>query len=308
MTTNFLVGKRALSIFYKIGRFFVFGLIFIIASQNFVVSAHAIQSQNRPGTIGTDARTLQIVTIVYNPNGGTGAPVSKRLYKDSHGTAWFTIDNRTPTKEGYEFIGWRLSGKISDDLSTPGTRIGLNTGRDGDETFEYLAAWKCQETHVELKGLNVADLTRAGQSYRQVQTALENEVVRIVNQVRADYGLQPLTFNRDLHGVARHRAQESTDYGYITGHISHATGLAHTDHALAKGLDVTFAGENWGRSQRTPQDIVDSWMQSPGHRDFILSGHETSRFSDTVYIAAGVAFNANNNFVSDKNWTLWLSR
>ena len=282
--------------------------LFAMVTQMLSVFASATVSARPQGTVGSDARTLQIVTIQYHANGGSGAPLTKTVYKDSHGAAWFTIAHRTPEKDGYDFIGWRLQGSTTTEVNTPGERIGLYTGRDGDETFTYLAAWKCKATNREAKGFDAADLVRAGNSYRQIQNTLEAEVVRIVNELRADYGLPALAISRPLADVARHRAQESTNYGYLTGHISHATGLAHTCHARAKGLDVEFAGENWGGSQRTPEDIVHAWMQSPGHRDFLLSGHETSRFSNNVYIGVGVAFDMSGEFVSNKNWILWQSR
>jgi uncharacterized protein YkwD len=144
-------------------------------------------------------------------------------------------------------------------------------------------------------------------SYEQVQTILEQEIVRIANEIRQSYGLPAVRFHAELHRIARHRAQESTDYGYISGHISHLTGLAHTSHARAMGLNVQTAGENWAGGRHSPQAVMDSWMNSAGHRNFILAGHATSTWRNALpYIAAGVAFDYDEfGNVTNFNWVLW---
>jgi len=37
------------------------------------------------------------------------------------------------------------------------------------------------------------------------------------------------------------------------------------------GLRYSAAGENIAMGQRTPQEVVNAWMSSPGHRSNILS-------------------------------------
>ena len=258
----------------------------------------------------SSGRRIGIITIQYDANGGIGEPGYKRIYQDSRGIAWFTLSESQPQREGYQFLGWRLLNSVADSVNEPGEQIGINTGRtERDQTFIYLASWKCEQTNASNpNSLDVADMLRAGMSYREIQNTLSTEVIRLVNEIRAEYGLPALVENRRLTQVAQNRAQESTDYGYITGHVSHLTGLAHTEHARAVGLDVEFAGENWGGRHRTPEIIVQAWMESPGHRDFLLAGHESSQFGHNPYVGVGVAWCSNGGFVSDKNWILWQMR
>lgn len=44
-----------------------------------------------------------------------------------------------------------------------------------------------------------------------------------------------------------------------------------------KALGITYksAGENIAQGQRSPQEVVQAWMDSPGHRANILNGKFT---------------------------------
>ena len=114
-------------------------------------------------------------------------------------------------------------------------------------------------------------LQTAGFNRREIQTAFELEMMRLVNNIRADYGLPALIHNPELAHIARLRAEESM-YHNTMSHVSQETGLEHTDHAREMGLNVGFAAENLGGTLRTPQALVEQWMNSAGHRRFILSG------------------------------------
>jgi len=103
-----------------------------------------------------------------------------------------------------------------------------------------------------------------------------------------------------LAEIARLRTEEKIIYN-VRGHLSPTTGLEHTAHARAMGLNVVYAGENSIRAGRTPQEVFDVWMDSSGHRQFILSGHSTSRFTMPLrYIGVGFSFSERTTA-----WTLW---
>jgi uncharacterized protein YkwD len=64
-----------------------------------------------------------------------------------------------------------------------------------------------------------------------------------------------------------------------------------------------YAGENSVRRPLTPQAAVDAWMNSTGHREFILSSHSTSRFSSITELKyIGVGFSFDDKITA---WTLW---
>jgi uncharacterized protein YkwD len=41
------------------------------------------------------------------------------------------------------------------------------------------------------------------------------------------------------------------------------------------GIQYTYAGENIAKGQRSPQEVMTSWMNSPGHRQNILNPNFT---------------------------------
>ncbi|MCL2513518.1 MAG: SafA/ExsA family spore coat assembly protein [Oscillospiraceae bacterium] len=99
--------------------------------------------------------------------------------------------------------------------------------------------------------------------------ALEAEVVRLVNVERAKAGLPALTANWELSRVARYKSQDMIDKKYFD-HKSPTYGTPF-DMMEAFGLRFSAAGENIAMGQRTPQDAMNAWMGSPGHRSNILS-------------------------------------
>ena len=98
---------------------------------------------------------------------------------------------------------------------------------------------------------------------------LETEVVRLVNIERSKRGLQTLTQNWELSRVARYKSQDMIDKGYFA-HNSPTYGSPF-DMIEAFGIRFSAAAENIAQGQRTPQEVMNSWMNSPGHKNNILS-------------------------------------
>jgi uncharacterized YkwD family protein/spore coat assembly protein SafA len=99
--------------------------------------------------------------------------------------------------------------------------------------------------------------------------AQENEVIRLVNVERANRGLQTLKTNWQLSRVARYKSQDMVNKGYFS-HTSPTYGSPFT-MMQNFGLKFSAAGENIAMGQRTPAEVMKSWMNSPGHRANILS-------------------------------------
>lgn len=99
--------------------------------------------------------------------------------------------------------------------------------------------------------------------------AYESEVVRLVNEARAQNGLQPLTANWELSRIARYKSQDMADNHYF----SHTSPTYGTPFQMIRsfGLTYTTAGENIAYGQKTPQAVMDAWMSSSGHRANILN-------------------------------------
>ena len=115
--------------------------------------------------------------------------------------------------------------------------------------------------------------------------AYDAEVIRLVNEIRVQYGLQPLKTNWELSRVARYKSQDMVDKHYF----SHTSPTYGSPFQMMKafGLSYRTAGENIAYGQRTPQEVVNAWMNSSGHRANILN---------SSYTQIGVGYVANGNY------------
>ena len=100
----------------------------------------------------------------------------------------------------------------------------------------------------------------------------EYEVLRLTNEIRVAHGLNPLLWCDALAVAARVHSEDMGRNDFIS-HTG-SDGSSPTDRAVAAGWERSTrymgVGENAARGQRTPQAVVDGWMNSPGHRDNIL--------------------------------------
>ena len=88
------------------------------------------------------------------------------------------------------------------------------------------------------------------------------QVLDLVNEERAAAGVDPLTMDPQLLNAAMNvRAVE------CSVHFSHERPDGQTCFTAAPGL---MYGENIAFGQLDPEDVMDSWMNSTGHRQNIL--------------------------------------
>lgn len=106
--------------------------------------------------------------------------------------------------------------------------------------------------------------------------SLESSVVREVNRVRAARGLTPLRQAPSLRTAARSHTKAMLDYGFF-GHDS-ADGTAFSErikrYYTSRGWHSWSVGEALLASptrQTEASAIVTAWMESPPHREIILS-------------------------------------
>lgn len=115
---------------------------------------------------------------------------------------------------------------------------------------------------------------------------LEAEVIRLVNVERAKVGRPKLTENSELSHVARIKSNDFIKNNYF----SHTSPTYGTPFDMLKSFGITFtaAAENIASGQRSASEVMNSWMNSSGHRANILS-------STYNQIGVGVAKNNNGN-------------
>jgi uncharacterized protein YkwD len=96
-----------------------------------------------------------------------------------------------------------------------------------------------------------------------------DQVLQLVNQERAKAGLSALTTNSTLQAAANLRAQETVQS------FSHTRPNGTTFSTVLKeyGISYRTAGENIAYGQKTPQEVVNAWMNSSGHRANIMNAN-----------------------------------
>ncbi len=87
--------------------------------------------------------------------------------------------------------------------------------------------------------------------------AWPRETVRLINEVRARHGLEPLTYNETLAQAAQAHANDCVQRGWC-GHTG-SDGADIKTRILRAGYDPSGWAECWAHNQ-TPQDAVDVWM------------------------------------------------
>lgn len=122
----------------------------------------------------------------------------------------------------------------------------------------------------------------AGTSKEQT---LQNEVNKLIDAQRTSNGCAVLTVNDKLTTAARNHSQWMAQ----TGTFSHtgSGGSTFVTRAKAAGYSKPSA-ENIAMGYRTAAQVVDGWMNSPGHRANIVNCKSTT-------VGVGVAFAADGS-------------
>lgn len=100
-------------------------------------------------------------------------------------------------------------------------------------------------------------------------TSVIQEVVNIVNHERSRAGLSPLRMHSQLNAAAQAHSNDMARNNFM-GHTG-SDGSSMGDRIKRHGYNFRTAGENVAAGQRSPQDVMRSWMNSPGHRQNILN-------------------------------------
>jgi uncharacterized protein YkwD len=114
--------------------------------------------------------------------------------------------------------------------------------------------------------------------------AMEAAVLTLVNKERAKKpGCKPLVADSRLTAAARAHSADMATHNFF----DHTTpsGVAFGTRIRKAGYRFSTAGENIASGQRTPADVMKSWMNSDGHRANILNCSYRN-------LGVGLAYNA----------------
>lgn len=113
----------------------------------------------------------------------------------------------------------------------------------------------------------------------------QTRVVQLTNQERQKNGLNALIMDTKVSKVAQTKAEDMASNNYF----SHTSPTYGSPFKMLKdfGVDYKTAAENIAQGQTTPEQVVNSWMNSSGHRQNILS-------KDITHIGVGYSKDGNN--------------
>ncbi len=122
-------------------------------------------------------------------------------------------------------------------------------------------------------------------------TALEQQIIDLVNVERAKVGLSALAYEERLAIAARCHANDMATDNYFTHNSNDGTQPDNSDGTppdkrIEKAGYVWRAwGENIAAGQTSAQEVMHDWMNSPGHKANILDANFTE-------IGIGHSYNA----------------
>ena len=107
-----------------------------------------------------------------------------------------------------------------------------------------------------------------------------SEVVRLTNSARSQNGYAALVEDGALSEAAAVRARE------IARSFSHTrpSGASFSSALSESGVSYLRAGENIASGQKSASEVVNAWMNSPGHRENILNSSYSRIGSASVNI------------------------
>lgn len=117
------------------------------SGQSSGMSGGTALSVNASTTAGSsNARTYNLyaawqpetAVLSYNANGGSGAPASQTVNKNT----WFTLRTGVPTRSGYEFVGWNTSSTATAATYQPGGQARIVSN------MTLYAVWKVSNSTI----------------------------------------------------------------------------------------------------------------------------------------------------------------
>lgn len=96
-----------------------------------------------------------------------------------------------------------------------------------------------------------------------------HDVLSLVNAERQKQGLSSLTLSDKLTAVANEKARDMAENNYF----SHTSPTYGSPFQMLQqyGIRYRTAGENIAAGQKSPEEVMNSWMNSSGHRANILN-------------------------------------
>ena len=259
--------------------------------------------------------TQQTWTVTFDLNGGTGNFPNQTVQNGQRATQ----PANQPTRANHTFTGWNWNfnnavtssltitanwtqntqqtwtvtfdlnggtGNFPNQTVTNGQRATQPTNNPTRQRFVF-DGWNWNFNNAVTSNITVRANWR---QETQTSAQIEAEVLRLVNQHRALYGLRPLRMHTELSNVARAHSTMMRTHGFMehwclitgTNATTRITGNEALNREFANYFDPNnttpwpyIVGENISGTQNISVDVAEravrGWINSPGHRGAIMN-------------------------------------
>lgn len=104
-------------------------------------------------------------------------------------------------------------------------------------------------------------------------TEYKQHVVELTNEARSEHGAEPVKLDEELAEVAQRKSEDMEQKDYFS-HTSPTYG-SPSNMLNHYGIDYRKALENIAAGQQSPEEVVEGWLNSEGHRRNILDEEVT---------------------------------
>jgi uncharacterized YkwD family protein/spore coat assembly protein SafA len=164
---------------------------------------------------------------------------------------------------------------VGQKITIPSTKAVTYTIQKGDTMWGIAKRFEISYSELLKANTNITNpsMIYVGQKITIPDTgslaAYEQQVFYLVNKERAARGLTLLTYNTELARMARIKSQDMIDNHYF----SHESPTYGSPFKMMESFGFKFsaAGENIAYGQMTAEEVMNTWMNSAGHRANILS-------------------------------------
>ncbi|WP_371925880.1 CAP domain-containing protein [Halobacillus sp. A5] len=219
----------------------------IIYTSCMVLCASALTACGADNNDPADNAASEYNQVTYGP-GGTDE--DGRMNDLNRMDENFPFDNKTPY---YPYDRFTDEDDRYDD--------------NNDGPYPYGGEEREEERDPEQEGPDDED---EGQ---QATGDIHEQVVELTNEAREEQGLEPLELNEEVSEVAQEKSEDMAENDYF----SHTSPTYGSPFDMLQEFDVDYntAAENIAAGQRTPEEVVDGWLNSSGHRKNIMNENMT---------------------------------
>jgi uncharacterized protein YkwD len=98
---------------------------------------------------------------------------------------------------------------------------------------------------------------------------IAQRVLELSNAERSRVGAPPLSLHPQLTAAAQHHTNLMVQHNQMTHQLPGEPGLG--DRISQAGYQWGGVAENVAQGQSSPEEVVSTWMNSPGHRENLLN-------------------------------------